>query len=67
MSPALESNGPLSELFGRKILEWGVFFRRGLTTIAGYGKTSNMVRSIFISFLGSFLVLSFFFFFWAAR
>lgn len=67
MSPVLESNEPLPELFGRKFLEWGVLFRRGLTKIAGYGKTNNMVRGIFISLLGSSLVFFFFFFFWAAR
>lgn len=50
MSPVLESNERLPGLFGRKILGWGALLRRGLTTIAGFGKSKNTVRGIFISF-----------------
>lgn len=45
MSPAVMGSGErLPGLLGRKILGWGVFVRRGLTT---FRKSNNMVRGIF--------------------
>lgn len=69
MSPALESSERLPELFGQTFLKWGVIVWRRFTTIAGYGKSDNTVRYIFIPpssslvgyfALAVFLVLSFF-------